>query len=261
MTVRTSRILPTVILLAVFIAGDRWLVQGRVGHWLADRTGPVLEPAVAAIGRAQIWGAALLQQTDLVAENLRLQDEIERFRAAAAEADALRHELAFTRAAAGIRERLPTDPIPAGIFSWHRVGTASLATINRGETDGIAVSDVVMTANGSLVGVVREVYARHAVVTVLGDPTLQIAARVMGNEVTGLVRVGEDGLMLDLVQKDESVTEDDIVVTGGNDHFPAGLVIGTVRSVDTSRSTLFSIIRIEPAIPSLLADSVLIVRP
>ena len=258
--VRKPRILLTVILLVALAAADIWFAGGRVGHWVANRTAPILQPAVAALGYGRAWSATFFSRGDLTAENLRLRVEMEELRAAAADADVLRDELEFTRAATGIRERFTGDPIAAGIFSWYRAGSAVLASINRGETDGIAVGDVVISATGSLVGVVREVYGNHATITILGDPNLQAAARIMGKGITGLVRTGEEGLVLDLVQKEESVEEGDTVLTGGNDHFPAGLVIGTVRSVDIRQQTLFSIIRIQPAVIPPLSGSVLVLR-
>jgi len=258
--VRKPRILLTVILLAAIAAVDVWFAGGRAGHWVADHTGPMLRPAVAAIGYVHSWTGAFFSRGDLAAENLRLRTEMDELRAAAADVDVLRHELEFTRAATGIRERFTGDPIAAGIFSWYRAGSAVLATINRGEADGIAVGDVVISATGSLVGVVREVYGNHAIVTILGDPNLQAAARIMGKGIAGLIRTGEDGLVLDLVQKEELVEEGDIVLTGGNDHFPAGLIIGTVRSVDARQQTLFSIVRVQPSVVPPLSGSVLVLR-
>lgn len=258
--VRKPRIVIAVILLAAIAAGDVWVADGRLSHWVADRTGPLVQPAVAAIGYARSWTGSFFSRSDLVSENLRLRGEMDELRAAAADADVLRHELEFTRAATGIRERFSGDPIAAGIFSWYEAGSAVLATINRGDADGIAAGDVVISATGSLVGVVRDVYGEHATVTVLGDPTLQASARVMGKEITGLLRTGEDGLVLDLVQKEEPIAEGDTVLTGGNDHFPAGLIIGMVRSVDARQQTLFSIVRVQSAITPPLSGSVLVLR-
>ncbi|HXK36877.1 MAG TPA: rod shape-determining protein MreC [Candidatus Paceibacterota bacterium] len=258
--VRKPRILLAVILVAAVAAGDLLLAHGRIGQWVADRSGPLMQPVVAVVGRTRLWTATVWSRTDLIAENLRLQDEIERLRAAVAESDALHAELVFTRAAAGIRERLAADPIAAGIFSWHHEGAAVLATINRGSAEGIAANDVVITANGSLIGVVRDVYARHATITVLGDPTLQAAGRIMGTNISGLVRAGEDGLILDLVKKDEVVTEGDIVITGGNDRFPGGLVIGEVRSVDAQQPTLFSVVHVRPMVDQPLVGFVLVLK-
>ena len=42
-------------------------------------------------------------------------------------------------------------------------------------------------------------------------------------------------------------TEGAVVVASGLDGIPAGLPIGTIRSVDAERTTLFQIIRIDPA--------------
>lgn len=256
--VRKPRILFVVVLLAAVAAADLLVLRGRMGHWVANRTAPLMQPITASIGHARRWVATAWTGIDLIDETIRLQNEVERLRAAAAEADALRAELMFTRAAAGIRERLTGDPITAGIFSWQHEGAAVLATINRGTLDGIAVADVVITANGSLVGVVRDVYDHHATVTVLGDPTLQAAARIMGSDVSGLVRTGEDGLIMDLVKKEEDIKEGDIVLTGGNDHLPAGLIIGTVRSVDAEQPTLFSVVHIQSEIEQPMIGSVLV---
>lgn len=252
------RIMLVVALLAVIAIGDQWITHGAIGHWLAGRTDPVFEPVVAAVSSARLWGSSFFSRTDLAAENVYLKSEIERLHADAAQIDALRNELEFTRAAAGIRDRLPVAPIAAGIFSWYQAGSVKRATINRGTEDGITTGNIVLTSDGALIGTVRDVYSDHATVVLVGDPTIQIAARILGKNVSGLIRASEDGLIMDFVRKEESVLEGDTVLTAGNDHFPAGIIIGTVRLVDTSQPTLFAVVRVDPVIAQPFTDAVLI---
>jgi cell shape-determining protein MreC len=84
----------------------------------------------------------------------------------------------------------------------------------------------------------------------------------VGSDVAGLARSdGKGSVLLDLVQKDEQVDEGARIVTSGDDRYPAGLIIGTVRSVDDDAATLFQIVRVAPAAADELHGLVLVIHP
>lgn len=254
-------ILLAAVLTAAVVGANALLFDGALGRWAAGTAGRVLAPVAATASRFGISLNALTDRRDAVARALALDERELRLQAREAEADQLRRDLAAARAAAGIRERTSGEPLEAGVFAWPRQGGIRELTVNRGSRDWVAAGDVVITPVGALVGVVRAVAADSATVRALGDPGVEVTARVADTDISGLVRTDpRDGLLLDLVDKNEPVTEGQTVITSGNDRFPAALVIGTVRAVDTTATTLFATVRLDAAVPSAYAGPVLIIR-
>ncbi len=250
-----------VLALAAIVALNAFVLHGRLSHWAADITAPVLTPLVARTSATRAYIGALFSRGDLAAENVRLSQELDRVRAQASATEELHRELAFARAVVGIAEHIRREPVAAGIFAYPRASGVREAVVNKGSRDWVAVGDVVITAEGALIGAVQSVFDDHAVVLMLGDPLFEVTGRIQDTEVSGLVRAeGSDGLMLDLISRDEAVHEGQVVVTSGNDQFPAGLLIGSVRSVDANQTTLFTLVRLRPTAEYPPAGRVLIIR-
>lgn len=254
---------PLILLgLAMIIIVNAWLFGGRLTAWIADGTGHILAPVAGRVARLRAFALTTLGRGDLAAQNLALQDEITRLRAQVAGREALENQLQFYRDAAGIRDRTGREPIAAGIFSYPQSGGVRQAVINRGRAEWVIIGDVVVTPSGALVGAVVTVFEHHSVVRTIGDVALDVTVRVLGTEVSGLLRTAPDGsVMMDLVQKNETVTEGSVVVTSGDDRYPAGLVVGTIRSVDNDAATLFKIVRIAPAVTGGISGDVIVIKP
>lgn len=257
----TSRLLPFFILLVVVIV-NAWLFGSRLTNWVADMTGGVLAPIAQGVARSRALLGTVVHRFPDGSTELRAREQAEELRARVAREEALQREIVTLRDALGIRERLGSSPIEAGVFAYPREGGVRQVIVNRGAEQGITVGDTVVTARGALVGVIQEVAARHAVVRAVGDAQFEATARVVGTEVSGLVRTGGDGeSTLDLVQKGEPVQEGQQIMTSGDDRYPSGLIIGTVRSVDTEAATLFLTVRVTPAVSAGVSGSVFILRP
>jgi len=251
-------ILLAAVLMAAVVAVNAFLVDGALGRWAAGR---LLAPIASRTGWLHGYVRALANRHDDVARALALDEREVRIQAREAEADQLRRDLAAARAAAGIRDRAGGEPLEAGVFAWPRLGGIRELVVNRGARDWISAGDVVTTPAGALVGVIRDAADDHAAVRAVGDVGLEITARIADTDITGLVRTDpREGLVMDLVGKEEPVREGQVVVTSGNDRFPAALVIGTVRSVDAAATTLFATVRVDAATPPAYAGPVLILR-
>lgn len=245
----------------VVVTVNAFLLHGWLGHVVTGVFGGHAGTLSASISSARLYVGQVFSGTDPVKERLRFAEEVARLQANSADTEALRRELAIAQAAVSIRDRVRGTMLEAGLTAMTGDGGARSALINRGAQDGVTTGTVVVSATGALVGVVREVFRDHATLVMVGDPGLQVTGRVLSSEITGLVRVdAAEGLLLDLVHKDEPITEGQIVVTSGNDQFPAGFVIGTVRSVDAQRTTLFAVVRVTPAAGTTLGR-VLLLRP
>jgi rod shape-determining protein MreC len=132
-------------------------------------------------------------------------------------------------------------------------GIAKVGTriIDRGSADGIAVGQPVVSAGGSLVGVVTEAWSQGASVTMLDSPQSRIAAVPMGRQSSGgiLSGVHELGLTLTNIRPDEPLAKGDIIGTSGlQNGLPRGLIIGSVREVSQKEGELFQSAVIEPVV-------------
>lgn len=232
----------------LFIMSINGLLQGGLTGWITDTSASVLvtlrKPLVGIRGLIDIFH----QRAQLAGENRQLRSDLAKANALAAHTDQEKRELAFYRTASGIRARLPyTTIIEGAIFSVGDVGGVRRATLNRGTGDDVADGDIIIDPEGTFLGRVRDTGLRHASVQLLGDPSLEVAGRILGTDITGLVRWSTRGLLLDLIRKDETIREGQIIVTSGDDQVPPSLIVGRVQSVDMQSPTLFALVRVMPA--------------
>ncbi len=132
--------------------------------------------------------------------------------------------------------------------SWY-----STVDINKGSSEGIAINDAVYNGEG-LVGVVTQVAADAAQVSLITDSEVAVAARIAGTPDWGIVqpKVGDPShLVLQFLHGKAEVVKGDIVDTSGmispeaQSLYPAGIPIGTVTSIEESAYTS---INIRPAV-------------
>ncbi len=253
----TSRTLTLAVLIIAVVAGAR-VGAGRLFSWAPDITGQWLAPVrerVVSIAQSLLLGQDAADRIrDLDAKNRALT-------AAIAEHDQIQRDAQFYQDVAKIRPELSGEPLFANIFSYTRGGGSVQAILNRGSDDRVVLGDVVVTAHRELIGTVAQVFAHHAVVSVLGDSSITVTARVLQSEISGLVR-SEPGakVILDLIRKDEHISEGAVVVTSGDDRFPAGLILGTIRSTDNEVAPLFQVVRISPAVTPGVRGPVIILH-
>ncbi len=249
------------VLLAARVAVDAaW--QGRATGWLSAIAGHVLSPVAERTAGIRSVIRAYIQRGDLAAENARLRGLEHELTQRQAEVESLQQELSVARDAAGLKDRVPGTPVEAGIVAWPSEGGVAEVIIDRGTGDSIRTGGIVTAPDGSLVGIVRSAEDGESTVMATGDVAFHAAARVAGTGISGLVRTDAgEGIILDLVGKDETVTEGQSVVTSGDDGFPAGLVIGTVRSVELPPSSLFALVHLTIAADLRSLHRVLVFAP
>jgi rod shape-determining protein MreC len=194
----------------------------------------------------------------------------------------LRQEIILEQTAAAENERLKRDLAyiegPSFPESYRPVATSVIARppspyrqevlIAAGSRDRVRRNDPVVTADG-LVGLVTEVTPTGAKVTLITDQESAVSAVVLGSNAPGVVRQGASAgsLVLDRVQKDELVSEGDLVVTAGwrtvrfESLYPRGIPIGTVTSVGQQDVDLYKRIQIAPTVDfDSLASVIVLVR-
>ena len=244
-----------VVALAALFVGLRYLASWNI-------PGNALSGVYAFTGRinGSLSGAVRGWAGTDDAERLRVENS--RLRMELAALQDVAEENVFLRTVAELPPRPEFRAVTGRIFSNAVAGSAVQVTLNVGERDGVTPASTVMTESGALLGFVRDVRERSSTVVVVGDPSLQVTGRIPETEIGGLVRVdGAGRVALDLIAKGETVSEGDVVVTSGLDHAPAGLIIGTVRSVDPESTTLFQQIRLDVAHETDVVWRVLVLIP
>ena len=118
--------------------------------------------------------------------------------------------------------------------NWSRV-----MTLNKGTSSGIAVGNCVVDDQGNLVGVIREAGLNWSTITTILDTDSSLGARVFRTGETAvaggdLALMSEGRLRLQYLSDSANLIKGDVIVTSGlGGYYPAGLVIGTVESVQT----------------------------
>ncbi|GAB4215417.1 MAG: rod shape-determining protein MreC [Synechococcales cyanobacterium] len=110
-------------------------------------------------------------------------------------------------------------------------------TLNRGRTDDVLPGDVV-AAPGGLVGRVEMVTPNTSRVLLISDPTSRVGVVVSRTRHMGILRgTGSQEAILEFFNKDPAVQVGDPVFTSGlSSFYPAGMMVGVVRSVNLDSS-------------------------
>jgi rod shape-determining protein MreC len=141
-------------------------------------------------------------------------------------------------------------------------------TIDRGSSSGVRLSSPVMSGDG-LVGIVSNVFADTAVVTLINDPNSFVPARDLSTQVRGGVKPGPGGtLELAQVMKTKVVHKGDVLVTDGThnarypDLYPYGLPIGRVAAPPGATDTaIFLQVQVQPYANLSSLDAVAVLVP
>ena len=173
-------------------------------------------------------------------ENAKLKKQIAEYRrdvviaeARAAKEPELARLLHFERGSS-----FPGDyrPVNAAVISFPGGPFVHRITIDAGSSRGVRKSSPVVSGDG-LVGIVSNVFAHTAIVTLLTDPDSYVEARDLRTGVRGGLTPGPGNtLALIHVPKTKVVHEGDVLVTDGTrnarypDLYPYGIPIGKVSA-------------------------------
>ena len=106
------------------------------------------------------------------------------------------------------------------------------AKINKGESDGVAVGDVIII-NGSAVGEVMKTGSYTSEILLITSPESQVPVVSQTNATRGIM-VGEFGgkvVVQNIVQTDKLENNESFVTLGVNSSYPAGLFVGRVGDI------------------------------
>lgn len=235
---------------------------------------------------------------DLVRENERLREELERLQGQRASQQDAEQRVAELQEALGVKQDRPEDKLlAASVIAQEPSGLKRAIAIDRGLSDGVDEGMVVLSRNGSLVGTVSRVYKDFAWVRLITDPDSAVNAQVNGSAfppqaptpqasaapapptatpsvstspagsatsgVSAVDGVAEgdlrQGLVLDLLPSDSPITEGDLVVTSGlGGNYPRALLIGSIKKIEERPQAPFKAASVQPAASLSSLDTVLV---
>ncbi len=183
---------------------------------------------------SDIFSASKIKQENerLKEENNKLKDQLVEYHAALRENDNLKDYIGIKDAHADF------EMLSATVVERDPTSKYASFSVNKGSMHGVNPRDVVITADG-LVGVVSNVGWNYASVTTLLNPDLSvgcICARTGDTGTSGgaldLALLGQT--KLGYINKTSGMQQGDLIVTGGSERFPGGLVLGEVKTVGLS---------------------------
>ena len=183
---------------------------------------------------------------DVDEEVARLKEENSQLRTLVAELEEYRQQDQRLTAMMQFADIYGLETLSAEVVST-TTGWDRTATINKGSRDGVRVGMAVMSTCG-LYGQVESVTDASSVVRLINDANSSVAAMVQNSRAHGILHGAYDGtLTLEYVPIDMTVGEGDIVIASGSGGvYPRGIVIGTVRTIETDSSKLYHRIIVEP---------------
>lgn len=205
---------------------------------------------------------------DLVRENERLRQELERLQAKTASTQDAEQRLQELEDALAVKESRPDDVfVVADVIAQDPSGIKRALAINRGAEDGLDEGMVVLSKSGSLVGTVSLVYEDFAWLRLVSDPNSAVNVAVLsegGEENPGVrgVAVGDlrSNLSLEMLPPEAQIAEGDLVATSGlGGNYPRALLVGSVKSVEEKPQALTKRAQVEPAADLSALDTVMII--
>lgn len=203
--------------------------------------------------------ATVVEIDRLRQENTALKAENDQLEAEARAADELRRENEQLTALLQLRNGLDYETTAVTVIARESSDIRRTIVIDRGEDDGLAVGDIVITAGGALAGRVVEVGPSFAHVALISDSTSTVIGQLSAAGVTGKVTgTGQERgeLIMADVDATAEVTLGEEVFTAGielgggiRSPYPKGLLIGQVVDVEADPNEVVQTVFLEPAAP------------
>ena len=238
--IRMGIIVAAVALIIALSAAAR----GGGTSFLQNATGVVKSPMQKVLSSTVNWFDTiygyLYKYDALRAENESLRSQLADAQQSARDGIAASEENTRLRQLLELREKHTDYEMEScKVVLWSSSNWSSSFTISKGKNSGIEMGDPVVTEYGVLVGQITELGENWATVSTVIDVDMSVGAFVGVAGSSGMV-VGEFALMKNKTAKLTFLADgaqiykgDEVLTSGSGGGFPAGLVIGTVSSVQT----------------------------
>lgn len=212
------------------------------------------QKATSSIGnKIDAWTDRSLNIDSIIEENEQLKRELAIMRSKQIEYDRIALENKEYKKLLNITDDIQQfETLGASVIGRDGMDKFYSFTIDKGTRHGVAVNDVVISADG-LIGMVVETGANFAKVSTILSPAVNVGC-IAGSERDVGISSGSYNLsqgeicVMNYLPKDTKVKAGDIVsTTGYGTVFPKDLIIGTVESVDIEDSGNSKYATVKPA--------------
>ena len=229
--------------------GQIGLVHNAAGVLLA----PVQKVVSSAVNLFDSIYGRLARYDALVEENESLREQLAGAQQAAREGVEASEQNVELRQQLSLRfKQTDYEFESAKIVLWSSSNWSHSFTISKGRSAGIQLGDPVVTEYKVVVGQITELGETWATVSSILDPDMSLGAFVGSSGASGNV-LGEFALMkrnlaklTDMADGALASAGDEVLTSGALGAFPAGLVIGRVRSVQTTDDGQVAFCLVEP---------------
>lgn len=196
---------------------------------------------------------SLSQNHLLEQENQQLKIRLMQLQEAGSQNQRLQKLLSF-------RERSEFSLVAARVIAFDASNLRRSLIVDRGRGSDVKVGNPVIVPEG-VVGIVAEVGRTVSRIILINDLDFSMAAKIKPSEAIGVISGSLEGACrLKYLDLDEDVEiGDEVVSSGKNSRFPAGIPVGTVTDISRERSgfTLFTVVKPKVKLSSL--EEVLII--
>lgn len=226
----TTLLVVSFLLMTFDVRGQGSGVTATLRTGAQSLTAPLQDASRAVVDPIVDFFDGLANLGSLRAENVRLRDELNQARLAAADADALAERV-------DLLERLmnlPPGDYPQTVAEV-RGGTGPLdlgLTINQGLEQGVVVGNPVVDENQVLIGVVTESLPNSAIIRLITDPLSGISVLTQAGEVGVVSGLGTaNNLNLTIFETLIDIPAGEILRTSGTQEgIPAGLAVAQLEA-------------------------------
>lgn len=221
-----------------------------------------LAASTSALGRAKAYLTSQFTIAEIITKNQILSRDNRRLFALELKIEDLQKENDFLRKELGIAEKKNWHFDMARIFQLRRDGLFHTALIDKGSDDGLQLGWPVVVEGDVLFGVIKEIMPSNAVVYLVSDPRLELSVKTRESSILGRTRGAlNEGMLMELVAKNETVYSGETALTSGLDGLPVSLVVGEIYEAGADQNQLFRNIKIRPAFQEQFWENVFIVKP
>lgn len=232
---RVKVVLAVALVLAVLL-GVAASVTGREvpSGFFQSLLTPLRSGAHALTNQAARFYDYIYGYDELKVENEQLRQQLSQWQEDARKAGSLERENERLRQLLELKEANPDYVlVDAYVISRSSTDWTSTLTIDRGTSSGIEVGMCAVTANGEVVGLVREAGSNYAVIKTVLDSTSEVSASIAASGYSGIVAgsyaTGHSNMLrMDYLSSTAIIRNRDQVVTSGSTYYPRNLILGYV---------------------------------
>ena len=212
--------------------------------------GPMQQAVARVAHPVGAFFSGVVHIASLQSENRQLQQEVRNLRTENTQAGEAVSENDQLRSLLQIKQRLRLKGVAASVIGESVSNFEWAVTIDAGSDQGVKVDEAVVSGDG-LVGHVTAVTPRWSKVTLILDPTSDVAGRLVQTGDSGLVvGNGNHDMVMQLVTPGAQVEPGEAIVTAGfrGGLYPAGILIGLVSHVAPAEGSLSKVVSIAPVV-------------